>query len=127
MLVNPDLTLKELNIVEFKSLSFLPATTCPNDVCSRCCQYIVFRDDISPNTSPPESIARQLDKDMNQYSTSQALKKKLGLDKDKLKLPTPAGLNLYQQIAARYVGIGSLFPTKTTVNITNRRRNKRKR
>ena len=66
LLINPDLTIADLNRMKFKTLSFLPTTENKHGICTNCSRYIIFREDINYDLSGCDSLANQLQEDIKQ-------------------------------------------------------------
>ena len=98
----------------FKTLSFLPATENKFDICSKCCDYIVFREDINTEMGTYETVAEKLHKDIvHQFKSSEniSIRHKLGLDD--YQKPTEETLQLLLHLSSRFVGLASLYPIKS--------------
>ena len=127
----PDLTIQEINnIIEFKTLSLLPSTPKPKDICSGCETHIVFREDLIHLSSETtfhenntaEHLADQLHSDLRSLFPEKGgnlsmLLEKIGLAQSELDYDdtdqNETALELLLKCSARYVGIGSLFPIRT--------------
>ena len=127
----PDLTTQEINnIIEFKTLSLLPSTPKPKDICSGCETHIVFREDLihlssetkSHENNTAEHLADQLHSDLRSLFPEKGgnlsmLLEKIGLAQFELDYDdtdqNETALELLLKCSARYVGIGSLFPIRT--------------
>ena len=112
----PDLTLEDLTKINFITMSILPATLSKSlQICCDCHKLIIFREDLNPDFLEFNSLAKLLNADMTSTSTGEnkiSLKKKLQVSQS-FKPSKPETLNLLKKVAARLVGMGSLFFQKT--------------
>jgi hypothetical protein len=113
----PDLTSEDLtNSINFTTMSILPATLSKSlPICSNCHKSIIFREDLNPDFVEFDSLAELLNADMTLPTTGEnkiSLKKKLQVSQS-FKPSKPETLNLVKKMAARLVGMGSLFFPKT--------------
>ena len=112
----PDLSLEDLNKINFITMSTLPATLSKSlPICSNCHKSIIFREDLNPDFLEFDSLAALLNADMTAITTGKnkiSLKRKLQVSQ-LFKPSSPETLNLLKKVAARLVGMGSLFFPKT--------------
>ena len=70
----PDFTLVELNRIEFRTLSILPATLSNSlEVCISCRKSIVFREDLNPAFKDFESLSKNLNDDITTPCVSEEM------------------------------------------------------
>ena len=99
--------------ISFSPLAILPTTKQKPSVCLTCCDYVVFREELTPGASNQVSWAEDLYQDLIAQATiisRPSLFQKAGLSS--ILPPTQTGLNLCLTVSARYAGISSLFPMK---------------
>ena len=112
----PDLTLEDLTKINFITMSILPATLSKSlPICCNCRKSIIFREDLNPGFLEFNSLAKLLNADMTSPTTGKdkiSLMKKLQVSQS-FKPSKPETLNVLKKIAARLVGMGSLFFQKT--------------
>ena len=115
----PDLTPDQIaSRINFKLFSILPATSeenCPDSaLCRDCKNHIIFREDIQPGADRnPVSVSDDLYESIhkqNTISSHHSLRTKLGMEN--LSPPSKEVEALFRTISTRYVGLGSLYPTK---------------
>ena len=92
------------------------------EICINCNNKIAFRDELSGRDNsfvdtidPTEPLAQQIQSDIEkQFSAlgDSSLSRKLGTEN--ISPATPAALDLLSRVAARYVGLGSLYMIKTS-------------
>ena len=115
--INPDLTDEELKALNFMTLSIFPATLSRQiPICSNCQQFIIFRDDLNPNYIEFGSLAKNLQQDM-MYTVK--IESNLSLSKiiKAENVSTSCGdstLELLKRLAARIIGLGSLYFSEST-------------
>ena len=112
----PDLTLEDLTKINLITMSILPATLSKSlPICCKCHKLIIFREDLNPDYLEFNSLAKLLNADMTSPSTGKnkiSLMTKLQVSPS-FKLSNPETLNILKKVAARLVGMGSLFFQKT--------------
>ena len=96
-------------------MSILPATLSESlDICSSCHNYIVFREDLNPDSEKLDSLAETLNSDLNSKpKIRDSLKAKLQSTNAQTNQHEQAILNILKKISSRMVGIGSLYFPKT--------------
>ena len=111
----PDLTLEDLTKIKFITMSILPTTLSKSlPICSNCHKSVIFREDLNPDFSEFDSLAKLLNADMtlptNTGENKISLKRKLQVGQP-FKPSKPETLNIVKKIAARltYVGFDKLF------------------
>jgi hypothetical protein len=111
----PDLLLEDLTKINFIIMSVLPATLSKSlPICSNCHKSVIFREDLNPDFEEFDSVAKLLNADMTLTTTGEnkkSLKQKLQVSQS-FKPSKPETLNLVKKMAARLVGMGSLFSLK---------------
>ena len=115
--INPDLTDGELKALNFMTLSIFPATLSKKiPICYTCQQFIIFRDDLNPNYIEFGSLAKNLQQDMMntvKIESNLTLSKKIKAE----NVSTSCGnstLELLKRLAARIIGLGSLYFSEST-------------
>ena len=109
----PELDALAASKMSFRPLAILPSTRKKPSVCPTCCDYVVFREELTPGAVDQASWAEDLYQDLMAQATiisRPSLAQKAGLVN--IVPPTKEGLNLCLSISARYAGISSLFPMK---------------
>ena len=116
MKIFPDLSAEDINNINFLTLSILPATLSESlEICSSCRNYIIFREDLNPDSKKLDSLAETLNSDLTQTSkpkVKDTLKKKLKF-RTETNEHEQASLNILKLISSRMVGMGSLYFPKT--------------
>ena len=113
----PDITSEDLtNSINFITMSIFPATLSKSlPICSNCHKSVIFREDLNPDFVEFASLAKLLYADMTLPTTGKnktSLMTKLQV-RPSFKPSKPETLNLVKKMAARLVGMGSLFFPKT--------------
>ena len=120
----PDLTPNQIaHKIIFKLFSVLPVTSQESlSNCKECKKNIIFREDIRSGavenpTSVPEDLYQSITL-QNSIKSHPSLRSKLGLYN--LSPPSQEVEKMFKKISARYVGVGSLFPTKDRKSLLKR-------
>ena len=99
------------------TLSIFPATLFKQiPICFNCQQFIIFRDDLNPNYIEFGSLAKNLQQDMMhtvKIENNLSLSKKIKAE----NVSTSCGdstLELLKRLAARIIGLGSLYFSEST-------------
>ena len=113
--INPDFSREELGNIKFRSRAFLVATENKHQVCRKCSEYVIFREDLNSEARQSRSLAKNLYQDMvaqDKEHDNKQLREKLGLDA-KPRPPTDQAKQTLLRISSRYVGLASLYPIKS--------------
>lgn len=104
-------------MLNFMALSIFPATLSKQiPICSNCQQFIIFRDDLNPNYIEFGSLAKNIQQDMMhtvEIENNLTLSNKIKAE-NVSKSCGDSTLELLKRLAARIIGLGSLYFSEST-------------